>query len=103
MKLAQSFFHSLNQWPQIIWAHALRFNALLQLLIEWMLAQCVGIAEDDELHAGTGDGYVHAAQVAQKTDLALVVGTHQADENHVALLTLEAIYGVDGDEDVQRT
>lgn len=54
-----------------------------------------GVAQDDELHAGAGDGHVHAAQVAQEAYLALVVGAHEAYEYHVALLALEAVDGVD--------
>ena len=58
----------------------------------------MAVAEDDELHAGTGDGDVHAAQVAEEAYLALVVGAHQRDDDDVALLTLEAVDGVDADE-----
>lgn len=51
-----------------------------------------------KLHPGPGDGNVHAAQVTQKTDLTLVVGTHHRDEDDVAFLSLEAVNGIDGDE-----
>ena len=57
-----------------------------------------GIAEDDEFHAGTGDGHVHASEVTQETDLSFVVGTDEGDEDDVAFLALEAIDGVDADE-----
>ena len=69
-----------------------------ELLIERVLRHRGSIAEDDELHAGTGDGYVHAAQVAEESDLSVVVGTHHGDEDDVALLPLEAVDSVDGDE-----
>ena len=49
-----------------------------------------------QFHAGTGDGDVHAAQVAEETDPAFVVGTYEADHDHISLLPLEAIYRVDG-------
>ena len=55
-----------------------------------------GIAQDDELHARTSNGDVHTAQVAQETDLSLVVGAHQRDDDNVALLPLETVYGVHG-------
>ena len=57
-----------------------------------------GIAEDDEFHAGAGDGHVHASEVAQETDLSFVVGTDEGDEDDVAFLALEAVDGVDADE-----
>ena len=68
---------------------------LLQPSIEGMSSQRDGIAQDDELHAGTGHGYVHAAQVAEEAYLAFVVGADEADEDDIALLTLEAINGID--------
>ena len=63
-----------------------------------MAGESVTVAEDDDFHAGTGDGYVHAAQVAEEAYLAFVVGADEGDEDDVALLTLEAIDGVDADE-----
>ena len=60
-----------------------------------MSSQRDGIAQDDELHAGTGHGYVDAAQVAEEAYLAFVVGADEADEDDIALLTLEAINGID--------
>ena len=56
------------------------------------------IAEDDEFHAGAGDGYVHAPQVAQESYLSFVVGAHERDDDDVAFLSLETVDGVHGDE-----
>ena len=60
-----------------------------------MAAQCRGVAKDDKLHPCPRHGHVHAAQVTQKTDLAFVVRTDQADEHHIALLSLETVDRVD--------
>ena len=51
-------------------------------------------AQDDELHAGSRHRHVHAAKVFQKTNLALIVGTYQGDEDHIALLPLETIHRI---------
>ena len=66
--------------------------------VEGVAGHGVGVAQDDELHTGTGDGDIHAAQVAQKADLTAVVGAYERDEDDVAFLTLEAIDSVDTDE-----
>ena len=63
-----------------------------------MFSQRMVVAEDDDLHAGSGDGNVHAAQVAKETYLPFVVGTNQGDDDDVALLSLEAVNGIDADE-----
>lgn len=73
-------------------------HILPQFLVERMLRHRVFIAEDDELHAGSRHRHVHAAEVFQESDLPLVVGAYQGDENHVSFLTLETIYRVDADE-----
>ena len=73
-------------------------HILPQFLVERMLRHRVLVAQDDELHSGSRHRHVHAAKVFQKTNLALVVGTYQGDENHVALLPLEAIHRVYADE-----
>ena len=56
-----------------------------------MFRHRVLVAQDDELHSGSRHRHVHAAKVFQKTDLTLIVGTYQGDENHIALLPLETI------------
>ena len=56
-----------------------------------------GVAQDDELHAGTRDGDIHAAQVAQESDVAVGIVAHQRDDDDVALLPLEAVDGAHGD------
>ena len=70
-------------------------DILIQLPVEGVARQGGGIAQDDELHAGTGDGYVHPAQVVEKPDLAVLVGTHQADEDYITLLSLETVDRID--------
>lgn len=67
-----------------------------------MACQCRSVSEDHQFHAGSGDGDVHAAQVAEETDLAFVVGAYEADHDHVAFLSLEAIYRVDGYQAAER-
>jgi hypothetical protein len=56
------------------------------------------VAQDNQLHAGSCDGYVHTAEVAQETNLSFVVAANHRDDDDVALLSLEAIDGVDADE-----
>lgn len=56
----------------------------------------------DELHAGTRHGHIHAAEVAQKADVAFVVASHKGDDDDVAFLALKAVDGVDGDEMTER-
>lgn len=66
-----------------------------ELVVEGMLGECFGVAEYDEFHAGAGEGDVHAAEVAEEADGALLVVAHHADDDDVALLSLEAIDAVD--------
>ena len=63
-----------------------------------MLGQCGSIAQNNQFHTGTGDGYVHAAQVVKKTNLTVFIGTYQTDKNHVTLLPLKAIHRIDGNQ-----
>ena len=57
-----------------------------------------GVAEDDQLHPGAGDGHIHPSQVAQEADLSFVVGADEGDEDDVTLLALETVDGVHADE-----
>lgn len=63
-----------------------------------MTGQCGRIAQDDKFHAGTRDGDIHPAQVVEKTNLAFLIGTDQADDDDVAFLALETIDCVHADE-----
>lgn len=63
-----------------------------------MFCQCGGIAQYDQFHSGTGDGNIHAAQVVQETYISLVIGSYQADHDHIALLALETVYGMNGNQ-----
>ena len=63
-----------------------------------MAGKGVGGTYDDKFHAGAGHGYVHAAQVAEKAYVAVVVAADKGDDDDVALLTLETIDGVDGNQ-----
>lgn len=63
-----------------------------------MLGQCGGIAQNNQFHTGTGDGYVHAAQVIEETNLTVFIGTYQTDKNHITLLPLKAIYRIDSNQ-----
>lgn len=40
------------------------------------------------------DGYVHTAQVVQEADLSVLVAPHQTNEDDIAFLSLEPVYGV---------
>ena len=52
-------------------------NGGVELAVEGMAGEGGDGADDDELHAGSGHGYVHATEVAQKTDVAVVVAAHE--------------------------
>ena len=53
-----------------------------------MPCQCRCVSQNHQFHAGTGDGDVHAAQVAEETDPAFVVGSYETDHDHIAFLSL---------------
>ena len=70
----------------------------MEASVEGVAGEGGGVAENDEFHAGARDSHVHASEVAQEADFAVVVGAHEADENHVALLPLKTINGIDTDK-----
>ena len=72
-------------------------NPFVQFLIERMCGHRGSRSKYDELHAGTGDGYIHATQVAQETDLLAVVVAYERYDDYVALLSLETVDGVHAD------
>lgn len=53
-----------------------------------------GVAYDYEFHTGACHRYVHAAKVAEETDLPGVVAAHKGDDYHVTLLTLKTVNGI---------
>ena len=61
-----------------------------------MLGERRSIPQDDELHPRPRNRHIHPSQVVQETDLSVLVGTYQADEDDVTLLTLETIHRIDG-------
>ena len=61
-----------------------------------MLGKRRSIPQDDELHPGPRNRHIHPSQVVQETDLSVLVGTHQADEDDIPFLTLETIHRIDG-------
>lgn len=69
-----------------------------QPFVEGMPCEGGDAAENDELHAGTGNGDVHTAQVTKEANLSILVRTYQGDDDHVALLPLESVNGGDGDQ-----
>ena len=72
-----------------------RHHILVQLSVELVSVERLGIADDDEFHSCPRDGHVHAPEVGEETDVAAVVGTDKADEDDVALLTLKSVDGVE--------
>ena len=72
-------------------------DVLYELGVEAVAGEGLGVADDNEFHAGACDGHIHSAQVVEEADGALVIVPHHADDDDVALLPLEAIDGVDGD------
>ena len=61
------------------------------------MGKCGGVAENNQFHACTGHGDIHAAEVAEETDLTLFVAANQRYNDDVAFLSLKSIDGVDGD------
>ena len=66
-----------------------------EFFVEGVACQGGGVTQDEEFHAGAGNGDVHATQVAQEADLPGIVGPHERDEDDVALLALEPVDSVD--------
>ena len=66
-----------------------------EFLVERMMRQCGGVAQYNQLHAGTRNGYIHAAKVVQKTDSTLIVASHHRNQDNITFLTLEAIDRID--------
>ena len=54
----------------------------------------MAVAHENKFHASPRDGYVHTAQVVQEADLSVLVAPHQTNEDDVAFLPLESVYGV---------
>ena len=65
--------------------------------VEGVTSHRFSVAEDDEFHAGTGNGYIHAAQIAQETYLAFIIAAHHRDEDDVTFLSLKTVNGVYAD------
>ena len=70
----------------------------MQLFVEIIETQRCLVTKDNELHPGACDGNVHAAKVAQETDIALGIVSDQGNQYDVALLSLESVNGVDGNQ-----
>ena len=101
---AYTFLHELpsyyvhdNSFP-ILFIIVDCLHILPQFLVERMLRHRVLVAQDDELHSGSRHRHVHAAEVFQESDLSLVVGTYQRDEDHVSFLPLETVHRVYADQ-----
>lgn len=74
----------------------------MQPFIERMLRKCVHTTEDDEFHPGTGDGYIHTAEVAEEAYLSLIIATYEGEDDDITLLSLETIHGIDRDKVAER-
>lgn len=75
---------------------------LIQLVIEAVSGKRRSIAEDDQFHSRPRYRDIHPAQVVQKPDLSVCIGPHQADKDHVAFLSLEAVYRVNRQKGAER-
>ena len=78
------------------------FTSLGDIIIEFFI-KCVpgkggSVSQDHQFHTGTGDRYVHAPQVVQETDLSILVGPYQTDQDDIAFLPLETVNGMYGDQ-----
>ena len=72
-------------------------------MIELVMFQSVDFSQYHQLHTGTCDGYIHPSQVIQEAYLPVFIGTHKTDENNIAFLSLEAVYGINGEQAAVRT
>ncbi len=54
-------------------------DIFVQGLVKRMGGECGGVSQNDEFHAGSGDGHVHAAQVIQESNVSLAVGPYETD------------------------
>ena len=59
-----------------------------------MLGKRRSISQNNELHSSTSNRHIHTAQIIQETDLSVLIGTNQTNQNHIPFLTLKAIHGV---------
>lgn len=60
------------------------------------------MAQQDQFHPGSGHGYVHPAQVVEKSDVSFLIGADHTDDDDVAFLALKTVYRVDGDRLTER-
>ena len=60
------------------------FDVFEQFAVERMPCQGCGVAQNDEFHACPGDGDIHAPQVAEETDLSVVIGADKGDDDDEA-------------------
>ena len=60
------------------------------------------MSDQDKFHSSTSDGNVHASQVAQEAHLTRLIAAYHADDDDIALLPLESIDRIDGDQMAER-
>lgn len=70
----------------------------VEAAVEGVTAERGGVAYQDKLHACARHGYIHASQIPEEAYLAVFVAAYQRHDDDVALLSLKAVNGVDGDE-----
>ena len=63
--------------------------------VERMATDCGDVADDYQFHAGASHGYVHSSQVAQESDVSLLIASHERKDDDVAFLPLEAVDRID--------
>ena len=61
------------------------------------MRKCVGVTDNYEFHSRTSDSHIHTAQVAQESDVVVLVVSHHADNYNVAFLALKSVNGVSTD------
>ena len=62
-----------------------------------MTGQGGNISEDDDFHAGSGNGDVHTTKVTQETYLSVVIRAYHGEDDDISLLSLETVHGIDTD------
>ena len=67
-----------------------------------MLCQGRGISQDNQFHASSCNRDVHTPEVVQETDVSLLVGTYQADHDHIPFLSLKTVYRMDCNQFAER-
>ena len=79
-----------------------RNDIVVKAAVEAVTAQSIGIADNQQFHASPCDCHIHAAQVAQKSDVAGIIASHKRNDDYITFLPLEPIDSIDLNQMAER-